>query len=259
MWRACRNSLPTKDNLVCRTVIDCSTCDRCKQAPESALHAMWFCRELDVVWENDAQWQCGRNQTFVDFKKLLSWLIINQHDLSFFCTTAWLIWTQRNRLCLNKAAVNSHQIATTAKDHIVEFAQTYTTPLFPRVTTTPPQTRWHPLHLGLVKINCDGATSKEQNKSGVGVVIRNRNGMVLASALLKNSTYLSMDGLLLDDIRFYASFFNQLLYSHVKREGNKVAHKLAKHALCISDFLVWIEDVPPPIRSFVQDDMDGFY
>ena len=84
------------------------------------------------------------------------------------------------------------------------------------------------------------------------------DSLVLVSALLKNSTYLSTDGLLLDDIRFYASFFNQLLYSYVKREGNKVAHKLAKHALCISDFLVWMEDVPPPIRSVVQDDMDGF-
>ena len=149
-----------------------------------------------------------------------------------------------------------------------------------------------------MKINCDGATFKEQNKSGVGVVIRDGNGMVLASmakqipqlytaleveamaastalsfatqlgfhrgilesdslvlvsALIKNSTYLSTDGLLLDDIRFYTSFFG------IKREGNKVAHKLAKHALCISDFLVWMEDVLPPIRSVVQDDMDEFY
>ena len=44
------------------------------------------------------------------------------------------------------------------------------------------------------------------------------NSMVLATALIKNSTYLSMDGLLMDDIRFNARFFNQLLYSHVKRE-----------------------------------------
>ena len=43
------------------------------------------------------------------------------------------------------------------------------------------------------------------------------NSLVLVSALIKNSTYLSTDGLLLDDIRFYASFFNQLPYSHVKR------------------------------------------
>ena len=45
----------------------------------------------------------------------------------------------------------------------------------------------------------------------------------------------------------------------MKREGNKVAHRLAKHALCILDFLVWIKDVPPPIRSVVQDDIDGFH
>ena len=93
MWRACRNSLPTKENLVHRTVIECPTCDRCKHVLESALHAMWSCRKLDVVWENDAQWQCRRTQTFVDFKELLSWLIINQQDLKFFYTTAWLIWT----------------------------------------------------------------------------------------------------------------------------------------------------------------------
>ena len=304
MWRACRNSLPTKENLVRRTVIECPTCDRCKHVPESALHAMWSCRELDVVWENDAQWQCRRTQTFVDFKELLSWLIINHRDLKFFCTMAWLIWTQRNWLRLNIATVSTHQIAATARELTAEFAQSITSPLLPRVTATPPQTRWRPPHLGLVKINCDGATFKEQNKSGVGVVIRDGNGLVLASlakqitqlytaleveamaaatalsfaaqlgfhsgilesdslllvsALIENHTYLSTDGLLLDDIRFYASFFNQLLYSHVKREGNKVAHRLAKHALCISDFLVWMEDVPPPIRSVVQDDMDGFY
>ena len=67
-----------------------------------------------------------------------------------------------------------------------------------------------------------------------------------------------MNGLLMEDIRFNASFFNQLLYYHVKGEGNKVAHKLARHALCISDFSVWMEDVPPPIHSVVLDDIVGF-
>ena len=102
-----------------------------------------------------------------------------------------------------------------------------------------------------MKINYDGATFKEQNKSGVGMVIRDGNGLVLASlakqipqlytameveamaaatalsfasqlgfhsgilesdsqllvsALIENHTYLSTDGLLLDDIRFYAIF-----------------------------------------------------
>ena len=154
-----------------------------------------------------------------------------------------------------------------------------------------------------MKINYDNATFKDQKKSGIGVVIRDENGMVLAlmakhlqqlymaleieamaastaltfatqvgfhrgileldslvltTVLINNNTYLSMNGLLMEDIRFNASFFNQLLYYHVKGEGNKVAHKLARHALCISDFSVWMEDVPPPIHSVVLDDIVGF-
>ena len=161
MWKACRNSLPTKENLVCRTIIDSPTCDCCKQASESTLHAMWSCRELDVVWEDDMQWQCKRNHSFVDFKELLSWLITNQRDLEFFFTSAWLIWTQRNRICLSKTTISSPQIAATAREHLTEFTQNITTPQFPRVTTTPSQTRWCPPSQGLVKINCDGATFKD--------------------------------------------------------------------------------------------------
>ena len=33
-------------------------------------------------------------------------------------------------------------------------------------------------------------------------------------------------------------FFNQLRYSQVKREVNKVVHSLAKYAVHISDFIV---------------------
>lgn len=51
--RACCNSLPTKENLVCRTIIDNPICDQCKQVPESSLHALWSCGELDVMWDDD--------------------------------------------------------------------------------------------------------------------------------------------------------------------------------------------------------------
>lgn len=82
--------------------------------------------------------------------------------------------------------------------------------------------------------------------------------LVLATTLINKSTYLSTNGLLMEDIRFSASFFNQLLYSHVKKESNKVAHKLVRHAPYISDFSVWIEDVPPLISSIVQDNIASF-
>ena len=53
MWRACRNSLPTKENLMRQTVIDCPTCDCCKQVLEStlqlcgpAMNWKWFGRMM---------------------------------------------------------------------------------------------------------------------------------------------------------------------------------------------------------------------
>ena len=48
---------------------------------------------------------------------------------------------------------------------------------------TPPLTRvaWHPPPDGCLKINFDGATFNDINKAGLGVVIRDSFGQVLAS------------------------------------------------------------------------------
>jgi len=49
--------------------------------------------------------------------------------------------------------------------------------------------------------------------------------------------------------------FFQLRYSHVKRKGNKVTHSLARHATTISEFIMWMECVPPYVASIYQVDM----
>ena len=117
----------------------------------------------------------------MDFKELLLWLITNQQDLELFSTSTWLIWTQRNQIRLNKPSINSHLLAATAKELVAEFAQTVPLPPYPCLAANSAQTRWRPSTQGMVKINCDGATFRDQKKSGVSVVIRDDNGMVLAS------------------------------------------------------------------------------
>ena len=54
LWRACRGAMPTKEALVRRTIIDDLLCDRCHEAQEFPLHALWLCKELDTVWERSA-------------------------------------------------------------------------------------------------------------------------------------------------------------------------------------------------------------
>ena len=145
------------------------------------------------------------------------------------------------------------------------------------------RTRWSPPQIGFVKINFDGAVFDSSHSSGVGAVIWNHNGAVMASCAVKlNRVYraeeiealatlkalqfaseqgvqkailegdllglikalesedhnLSPWGLLVEDVKLVANSFVSLLYSHIKRNGNSVAHNLAKHAIRIPDFEV---------------------
>lgn len=75
--------------------------------------------------------------------------------------------------------------------------------------------------------------------------------------LADNLEVLSYSGVLLKDVRHCSRFFNQLRYSHVKREGNKIAHSLAKYAKHISDFVVWMESIPPYCFLVFQADLAG--
>ena len=89
------------------------------------------------------------------------------------------------------------------------------------------------------------------------------------NTLNANSQSLESFGLLSRDVKRFASLFHHirfshvcregLLYSHIKRNNNAVAHSLAKNALCIPDFQVWMEDVPSHIGSILQLDVVEFY
>ena len=81
------------------------------------------------------------------------------------------------------------------------------------------------------------------NNLGVTRVILEGDSLVVIKALKEEEQLLSPTGLLLKDVKMLSQSFQNLLYSHTKREGNSVAHSLARYASSIPDFLVWMEDV----------------
>ena len=66
---------------------------------------------------------------------------------------------------------------------------------------------------------------------------------------------LSPWGLLVEDVKLVANSFVSLSYSHIKRNGNNVAHNLVKHAIRIPNFEVWMEDVSSHVVSFLHSDV----
>ena len=50
-WKACRNILPTKENLCLQHVIDEATCEACVLVGETMGHLFWDCNKVRETWE----------------------------------------------------------------------------------------------------------------------------------------------------------------------------------------------------------------
>ena len=76
------------------------------------------------------------------------------------------------------------------------------------------------------------------SKIGIKRAILEGDSLVVIKSLRENVKSLSPTGLLLEDVTALSQNFDELLYSHTKREGNQVAHNLVRYAMGIPDFLV---------------------
>ncbi|XP_075665557.1 uncharacterized protein LOC142635251 [Castanea sativa] len=159
----------------------------------------------------------------------------------------------------------------------------------------PTRAKWKPPLAGIYKVNFYSAIFEEIGEAGIGVVVWNFKGEVMASLLEKiqypstvkmvellaahramlftqevslRDTIVEGDsvtiistlqngkmqkssmGHLINDTLSIVSSFRSLSFSHILRQGNAVAHALARRAKFCFLFEAWMESVPPNI-SFV--------
>jgi ribonuclease HI len=158
-----------------------------------------------------------------------------------------------------------------------------------RVTWSPPQP-------GRYKVNYDAAFFGDSNEVGIGVIIRNHNGEVMASlchrihyphsveameayaarsaiqmaidlgvqaidiegdsqtvvdALLNHAPCFTLYGNLINDTNIATQSCHFVQFLHVKRDGNSIAHSIAKRAKFSQPFEVWMESVPPDLVTII--------
>ena len=184
-----------------------------------------------------------------------------------------------------------------AKEKLVEYLA-----VLPPIPSPPskPKEKWKPPDANSVKINFDGAIFKNENRSGIGIVVHNQIGAILASlaqsisqalqpteikaiapawalefgheiglteAILEGDSEMIVNSLktgratmalvepLIQDATHFSGLYTKLLYSHCRRDGNKLAHSLARFSIHVTNYSTWMKEVPHNLLSVAEQDL----
>jgi hypothetical protein len=184
LWKACANVLPTKENLYRRGVIEDATCPICRLEPETVCHVLWNCPAASDVWL-ECPSRIQKNVVVEDsFLNIFQQLYdkFEAEDLQFIAITARLIWLWRNDVVFGGDFLSTSIIIRNAKEQQEasnSADQARRDKLFKTVILA--EVAWKPPAMGSVKANWDAAVDRERGKIGVGVVVRDHGGKVVAA------------------------------------------------------------------------------
>ena len=123
IWKACSNSLPTKENLLRRKVLQDSVCHLCARESEDIFHALWGCEEIHPIWDSDFGWVDRSRITSNSFSDVLKLIQERPLLVALFATTTWSIWYHQNKTRLQQSSLPLEKISSFAKDYVQVFAK----------------------------------------------------------------------------------------------------------------------------------------
>lgn len=101
MWKACSDSLPTKQNLNKWIILKedvCQLCQHDSQQSETTLHVLWECEVIRPVWTNYFGYVNAVKASSGSNADLVSLIKTQPHLLDIFSVISWLLWNQRNKI-----------------------------------------------------------------------------------------------------------------------------------------------------------------
>ena len=156
-------------------------CSECLNADENAIHSLWGCQVLTPMWAKTGPFHALQAFQFSSFGELLKEVLnkLDEHHHLIFAVQAWLVWFRRNKGRVENQWDDLDSLGTRAsiiiQDHLLHHSKSEST------TLPSPITHWKPPDRGTWKINFDGAMHKDIGAAGVGVVVRNHQGLAVAT------------------------------------------------------------------------------
>ncbi|KAM6571333.1 hypothetical protein CsatA_015413 [Cannabis sativa] len=195
VWKLFHTSLPVAAELYRRHIANSPYCSICNSCEETIIHALFYCPRAKSVWDLSnlhINFQTLGQSSGADILIQLS-STLSTPDFELFIVFCWNIWHERNAIYHGNAVRTPKAVAQYAPSYLAEFqaaranrpqiyAQSATTVKTPRPAkefthapkwTAPPQ--------GRLKLNTDAAIDKERNIVGIGAILRDSDGYVIAA------------------------------------------------------------------------------
>ena len=185
-WRAAKNLLPSAENLWKMKVIQEPVCQICNNKLEIVFHTLVGFKVVKKIWkitrfENDLK-DC------VD-QDILSLLIglklrMSNDDIKLLVSILWMIWNARNKWIF-KRVKERRQVTVSKVEAVLEAYRRTQLPAATHIANqrSPMLKAWNPPQKRFFKVNVDAATNSDKQIAGLGAVIRDKVGNVIAATV----------------------------------------------------------------------------
>ena len=185
LWRIAHNCLPTGDQLQKRTIPTRYDCTFCSQF-ETVEHCFLHCHYVKEIW-NELKKSHDISLRMKRFSHIRQWLLewideATDYQLIVFAVAAWHIWECRNNVRNGENLPHPIRVAGKINAYI-DFIMSNIFRMKGSIRRENQVLiqKWSPPPEGSVMINIDAAVFSQTQRMGIGVVIRNHLGQMLAA------------------------------------------------------------------------------
>lgn len=185
MWRFCKGSLATKQVLFNRYCVSSPACDRCSSSPKTILHALCDCSHNEAIWRVFPAASVVRDAPRDSPLDFFSWSRAHTSEETFLllCTNLWANWFLSNEAVFTSDRCDPVSLVTNFHTLVRDFNQYALKTCVSGFEPILKFQSWCPC-AGWVKINFDAHMGVGSYR-GLGVVIRDENGQLIAARVRK--------------------------------------------------------------------------
>ncbi|CAN1219601.1 Putative ribonuclease H protein At1g65750 [Linum perenne] len=184
LWRLARGMVPNRVRLRDRGIDVPPTCGVCSGEHEDDWHLYLTCSFAGECWEEAGLRPIVESHMarHISFPGWLGEIITTATDRICHRIVAiiWSLWKERNQRVWNRHAHTARWVVAMADEAIQEWDQVHSLP----ATRSGPRravcSKWHPPPAGRLKCNTDVALFSPERCTGMGMVLRDGSGRVIA-------------------------------------------------------------------------------